>query len=117
MVEMGLDNIMHNVRQPSHARIFNAWIEYLESDILKTKYQDNEQRLLQKYKNIRLLDDEDNQTYTIAQENLEFKGTTRRNKQYCVVRQPLDWRDVDNLDLLISKDINYDLMLLIKGVE
>ena len=53
----------------------------------------------------------------IAPENLEFKGTTRGNKQYCVVDQTLDWKDGDNLNLLISRDINDDLMVLIKGVE
>ena len=53
----------------------------------------------------------------IAPENLEFKRLTRRNKQYCVVGQTLDWRDGDNVDLLISRDINDDFMLLIKGVE
>ena len=34
-----------------------------------------------------------------------------------MVRQPLDWRDGDNLDLLISREINDDFMVLIKGVE
>ena len=53
----------------------------------------------------------------IAPKHLEFKDPTRSNKQYCVVGQPLDGRDGDNLDLLISKYINDDFMLLIKGVE
>ena len=53
----------------------------------------------------------------IAPENLEYKGPTRRNKNYCVVGRPLVWRDGDNLDLLISREINDDLMVLIKGVE
>ena len=30
MVDMGLDNIIHNYREPLHASIFNAWIEYWE---------------------------------------------------------------------------------------
>ena len=66
MVDMGLDNIVHNDRETSHARIFNAWIEDWESYILRIQDQDNEQRLLHKYKNIRFLDDEDNKTYMIA---------------------------------------------------
>ena len=53
----------------------------------------------------------------IAQENLEFKGTNRSNKQYCVVGQPLYWRDGDHLDLIISIEINDDFMVLIKAVE
>ena len=53
----------------------------------------------------------------VAPENLEFKGPTRMNKQYCVVGKPLDWRDGDNLDLLISIEINYYCMVLIKVVE
>ena len=52
----------------------------------------------------------------ISPENLEFKGPTRRNKQYCVVGQPLDWRDGDDLDILISIYINDNLIVIIKGV-
>ena len=53
----------------------------------------------------------------ISPENLEFKGPTRRNEKYCVVGQPLYWRDGDNLYLLISRDINDNFMVLIKGFE
>ena len=53
----------------------------------------------------------------IAPENLDFKGPTRRNNQYCVVGHLLGCRDGDNLYLLISRDINYYFMVLIKGVE
>ena len=62
------------------------------------------------------LDDEDNKNYMLAPENLEFKGPTRRNNQYCVVRHLFYRRDGDNVELLISRDINNDLMVLIKGV-
>ena len=72
---------------------------------------------MHKYNNIRFLDDEDNQTYMIATENLEFKGITRSSKQYCVVGHPLYCRDGDNFDLLISRYINDDFMVLNKGVE
>ena len=117
MVDMGIDNIVNNDREPCNERIFNAWIKDSESDILKTLYQENDQRLLQRYNNIRFLDDEDNQTYMISQENFEFKGFTIRNKQYSVVGQPLDWKDGDNLELLIRRNTNDDFMVLIKGVE
>ena len=73
------------------------------------------QSLLHKYNNIRFLEARDNQTYMIATENLEFKGPTRRNNQYCVIGKPLNWRDGDNVELLISRDINDDFMVLIKG--
>ena len=53
----------------------------------------------------------------IAPENLGFKGPTRSNKHYCVVGKTFDWRDGDNLDLLISIDINGDFMVLIKVFE
>ena len=53
----------------------------------------------------------------ISPENLDFKGTTRRNNQYFLVGQPLDWRDEYNTDLLILRGINYDFMVLINGVE
>ena len=36
MVDMGLDNIVHNDREPHHARIFNSLIKDLESDIPRT---------------------------------------------------------------------------------
>ena len=116
MVDMGRDNIMHNDREPLHARIFNAWIKDWESDILRKRDQESQKHLLQKYKNTNFLDDEENQTYMIAPENLDFKGPTIRNKQYCVVGKTLDCRDADNLDLLISRDINDYFMELVKGV-
>ena len=53
----------------------------------------------------------------ISPEDLDFKETTIRNKQYCVVGKPVYSRDGDNLDLLISREINDDFMVLIKGVE
>ena len=53
----------------------------------------------------------------IAPENLELKGTTRSNNQYCVVGKPLNWRDGDDLDLLISIEINDDFMVPIRGVK
>ena len=52
----------------------------------------------------------------IAPEMLEFKGPIRRNEQYCVVGKTLNWRDRDNLDLLISREINDDFMLLVRVV-
>ena len=117
MVDMGLDNIVNNDRETFHARIFNAWIEDWESYILIAQDQENVQHLFQKYKNLRFLDDEYNQTYIIAPENLEFKGSTRSNKQYCVVGQPLDWRDGDNVYLILSRYINDYFMVFINGVE
>ena len=115
MVDMGLDTIVHHVRELRHARIFNTCIEDWESDILRKRNTENDQRLLQKYKNLGFLYYEDNKTYIIAQGNLEFKGPTIRNKQYRLVGQPLNCRDGDNLDRLISIDINDDFMVLVKG--
>ena len=60
MVDMDIDTILHNDREPLHVRTFNAWIEDWESDILVTLYQDNEQHIMHKYRNIRLLDEEEN---------------------------------------------------------
>ena len=63
---MGLDNIVNNNREPRHSYIFNAWIKDWESDILRTRYQENEKRVLHKYINMRFLDDVENQTYMIS---------------------------------------------------
>ena len=102
MVDMGLYKILHDGREPRHARIFNSWIKDWDSEILRTRHQENDQHLLQKYKNIRFLDDDYNQTYMIAPKQLDFKGPTRRNKQYFVVGQPLNCRYGDNVNLLIK---------------
>ena len=53
----------------------------------------------------------------IVPENLEVDGTTRKNNQYFVVGQPLDWRDGGDLYLIISRQVNDDFTLLIKVVE
>ena len=68
VVDTGFDNIVHHNRYPCHVRILNSLIEDWESDILRTLDQDNEHHLPNKYNNLRLLDDEENQTYTIAPE-------------------------------------------------
>ena len=47
MVNMGLDKILHNDREPQYARTFHAWTEDWESDILRIRDQENEQRLQQ----------------------------------------------------------------------
>ena len=85
MVDMGLDNIVYYDRELHHSKVSNAWIKDWESDVLRTRDHENDHCLLHKYKNIKFLDDEDNQTYMLTPENLEVKGPTRRNKQYCVV--------------------------------
>ena len=117
IVDMGLDNIVYNDGAPLRSKIFNAWIEDWESDILRTWGQNNDQSFLHKFKIMRFIDVQENQTYMIAPENLEFKGLIRSNNQYFVVMKPLYWRDGDNLDLLISREINDDLIVLIKWVE
>ena len=53
----------------------------------------------------------------IVPENLVFKGTTISNKQYFVFGKPINWRDGDNVELVMSIYINDDFMVLIKGVE
>ena len=53
----------------------------------------------------------------IAPENLEIKGPTRSNKQYCVVGQSLNCRDGDNVGILTSRYLNDDFMVLIRGVK
>ena len=103
MVTMGIDNIMYHDMELHHARILNSWIEDWESGILVIQYQDNEQCLMKKYKNLRFIDDEDNHNCMIVPEKLEPEGTSRINKQYCVVRNTLNRRDRDNVDLLISR--------------
>ena len=53
----------------------------------------------------------------VSRENLEFKGPIRSNEQYCLVGYPLNCTDGHNVDLLISRDINDDFMVITKGVE
>ena len=115
IVAIGLDNIVHHDREPLHDSILNYWIQDWDPEILRTRYQENDQNLLHKHKNLRFLDDKDNQTYMIGPEKLKFKRNTIRNEKYCVVGKTLNWRDGDNVDLLISIDINDNLMVLIKG--
>ena len=83
---------------------------------MRTQDQENKQQLLQKYKNLSFLDGEENQTDRIDPENLDFKRPNRRNKRYCVVGQPLDWNG-DNVDLIISRQINDNFVVIIKGVD
>ena len=53
----------------------------------------------------------------IAPEIFEFKGPIRRNKQYFLVGHLLNSMDGDNVELLISREINDGFMVLIKEAE
>ena len=53
----------------------------------------------------------------IVPENLVFKGTTISNKQYFLLGETINWRDGDNVELVMSIYINDDFMVIIKGVE
>ena len=41
MIDMGLENIVHHDRYPHHDKILNAWIKDWDSDIPRTRDQDN----------------------------------------------------------------------------
>lgn len=66
------------LQRPATSRIFRAWVEDWEKEILLTNDCVVEARLLEKYKNLVFFDPDDQVTYTVVEDNLEFH---RRNKR------------------------------------
>ena len=73
---------------PVHTRVFRAWTEDWEKEILKTNDCVAEAKLLEKYKGLVFFDPDNKCHYTICSKNLEFfKG---RNGGWCVIGVPAD---------------------------
>lgn len=66
------------LKKPATARIFRAWVEDWEEELLMQNDCVAEARLLEKYKNLVFLYPDNNVTYTIHDKNLEYH---RKNKK------------------------------------
>ena len=73
---------LEELQRPATSRIFRAWVEDWEKEILLTNDCVVEARLLEKYKNLVFFDPDDQVTYTVVEQNLEFH---QRNKRKGIV--------------------------------
>lgn len=60
------------ISQPVRRRLFHAWIEDWEKDLLKKNDCVAEARLLEKYKDLVFFDPDNEILYTVSNENLDF---------------------------------------------
>ena len=100
------------LQRPASSRIFRAWVEDWEKEILLTNDCVVEARLLEKYKNLVFFDNNDQVTYTVFEKNLEFH---RRNKRKGIVG---GWAliGVDGNDNEVGFEINKMVIGLISEV-
>ncbi len=71
---------MDSLKAKVPTRIFRAWVEDWEYDAIKDKDAVAEARLLEKYKDLMLLDPDSNKTYKIHASNLQwYKASKRQN--------------------------------------
>jgi hypothetical protein len=66
------------LKKPAATRIFRAWLEEWEEELLQQNDCVAEARLLEKYKNLVFYDPDNDTTYTVCDKNLEFH---RKNKK------------------------------------
>ena len=69
---------VEDLKKPAATRVFRAWIEDWEKDLIMQNDCVAEARLLEKYKDLVFIDPNFGTTYTIHDENLEWK---RRNRK------------------------------------
>ncbi len=61
------------LKQPATARVFHAWVEDWEIGIRYKNDPVTEARLLQKYKGLVFSDPDNNITYSVFEENMEYR--------------------------------------------
>ena len=66
------------LKKPAATRIFRAWLEDWEEEMLRQNDPVAEAQLLEKYKNLVFHDPDNDTTYTVHDKNLEYH---RRNKK------------------------------------
>jgi DNA topoisomerase VI subunit B len=65
------------LRAPATERVFHAWVQDWEKEIRYKNDAVNEARLLQKYKGLVFHDPDTNKTYSIFEENMEYRRGNR----------------------------------------
>lgn len=69
---------MENLRQPKIHRIFRAWLEDWEKELLEVNDCVAEARLLEKYRDLMFLDPDTNKTFKVWGGNLEYHRGSRK---------------------------------------
>ena len=63
---------LENFKEPATARIFRAWVEDWEKDMMKKNDCVAEATLLEKYKDLVFNDPDENRIFTVAKQNIEL---------------------------------------------
>lgn len=74
--DFGVDTA--ELKKPAATRIFRAWVEDWEKELLQENDCVAEARLLEKYKNLVFFDPDNQTTFTIHDKNLEYQRKNRK---------------------------------------
>ena len=80
---------MVQLKQSATTRIFRAWVEDWEKEMLKDNDCIAEARLLEKYKNLVFYDPDTDCTFTVASQNLEYRRG-RKDGGWHLICEPND---------------------------
>ena len=121
---MNLENFGVNtteLKTQSSKRIFRAWIEEWEEDLLKKNDILAEVRLLEKYKDLVFYDPDNDCIYTVWHKNLEWQRG--RNGGWCLIGCPMN-DDLDDepftigpmvIDMIADTDQNENVDIILNG--
>ena len=96
VVDIGLDDnsntLEHEIKPNIYVTKFKSSTKKYEEEWIKKEDKINRTRLLDNYRFIYLINNEDNITYNVDPENLDLKVTSM-NKNYWVIRKPLGCKE------------------------
>ena len=121
LANFGVD--LNELKEPANVRTFRGWIEDWERPLLVQNDPVAEAKLLAKYRGLRFFLPDDEVTYTICGDNLEYqRGSKMRNidKGWIVFGIPPDSTDDDDIEPFVINDLLCELVAdtkQISGIE
>ena len=100
--KFGVD--LDNLKQPATSRIFRAWVEDWEEEIMKTNDCVAEAKLLEKYKNLVFHDPDENCMFTVAASNLEYRRG-REGGWFLVCEPNEDDKEPEPFDITLANKL------------
>ena len=101
--QLGVD--MQQLKEPATTRIFRAWVEDWEEELLRKNDCVAEARLLEKYKNLVFLDPDTKCTFTVESQNLEFRRGRKDGGWKLICEPNDDTQEVEPFDITLENEL------------
>ena len=96
---------MQQLKEPATTRIFRAWVEDWEEELLRKNDCVAEARLLEKYKNLVFLDPHTKCTFTVESQNLQFRRGRKDGGWKLICEPNDDTQEVKPFDIPLANEL------------